>query len=62
LLGAVRPDQPSPDAPSALLRPTVLGLSAAITPKASGTLYLKLNDSPASRADNSGKATLRIAP
>jgi hypothetical protein len=45
---------------SALLRPIVIGRAARITPKFSGTLYLKINDSAAELADNKGALQVRV--
>jgi hypothetical protein len=39
-----------------------IGLSNTITPIASGTLYLRVNDSPAKLDDNRGTVTVTIAP
>jgi hypothetical protein len=60
LLAAVRPDKPETGAPSALLSPTVIGLGAELTPQQTGTLYLRVNDSPAELADNAGSLTAEI--
>jgi hypothetical protein len=60
LMAAVRPDAPPPGSSSALLRPVVIGLSALLTPPQSGTLYLKINDSPAELSDNSGTLSVKI--
>jgi hypothetical protein len=60
LLAAVRPDAPPPGSASALLHPSVIGLSAQLTPPQSGTLYLKINDSPAELSDNSGTLSVKI--
>ena len=55
LLAAVRPDNPLPGSRSALLTPTVVGLGATLTPAVSGTLFLKINDSPGELDDNAGE-------
>lgn len=60
LLAAVRSDQPAPGATTGLLRPWSIGLGAALQPSESGTLFLKLNDSPAELADNQGAYQVRI--
>ena len=39
---------------SRFLRPYIVGRSQKITPQFTGTLYFKINDSPAELADNSG--------
>lgn len=60
LLGAVRPDRPSGGS-SPLIRPTVIGLDYTFTPEQSGTLYLKINDSPAELADNAGSLNVQVS-
>ncbi len=60
LLAAVRPDDPPPGSTSALLRPTVIGLGATITPAESGTLFLKINDSPGELHDNAGRLKVKV--
>jgi len=60
LLAAVRPDQPEPESTSALLHPTVIGLDATLTPKESGTLFLKVNDSAGELDDNAGELKVEI--
>ena len=62
LLGAVRPDKYRVDRPSPLLRPIVVGLGTALVPQHSGTLYLRVNDSPGELADNAGTLTVRVEP
>jgi hypothetical protein len=57
LLAAVRYDDP--EATNGLLHPIVAGLGTELTPERSGTLYLRVNDSPAELADNVG--TLEVA-
>ena len=60
LLAAVRPDHVAPDASSPLAHPIVVGLGTKITPSQSGTLYLKINDSPADLADNVGQVAVSV--
>jgi hypothetical protein len=60
LLAAVRPDNPPKDGLSALLQPTAVGLGTTLAPAEGGTLYLKINDSPAELADNAGQLTVEI--
>ncbi len=60
LLAAVRPDNPPPGSTSALLRPTVIGLGATITPAETGTLFLKINDSPGELHDNAGQLKVEV--
>ncbi len=59
LLAAVRPDRPAPG-PSPFLVPTPVGLKATLAPKHSGTLFLRINDSAAELADNSGSLTVTV--
>ncbi|HEU5431705.1 MAG TPA: hypothetical protein VFU81_08585, partial [Thermomicrobiales bacterium] len=54
LLAAVHPDPYDPAATSSLLSPIEVGLGAELTPAETGTLYLRINDSPAELADNAG--------
>ncbi len=61
LLAAVRPDQADKERSSALLRPTAVGLGTTLVPEHSGTLFLKINDSPAELGDNAGALTVKIA-
>ena len=60
LLGAIHPDGEARSAVSPLLSPMQLGSEAVLHPRASGTLYLKINDSPGELADNSGKLSVEI--
>ncbi len=60
LLAAVRTDPFTPSETSGLLQPTVVGLTSEFTPKKSGTLYFKVNDSPAELADNTGTLTVDV--
>ena len=62
LLAAIG-DEKEPSSPiTPLARPQPIGLAGEIEPKTGGTLYLKLNDSPAELADNSGTVTVEIKP
>ncbi len=45
-----------------LAAPQPIGLSATIEPAATGTLYLKVNDSPAELADNQGDLSVKVEP
>jgi hypothetical protein len=58
LLGVVRPDEPV--GKSAFLDPIVVGLGTVLEPRVSGTLYFRVNDSPAELADNRGTLTVTI--
>ena len=60
LLAAVRPDRPEPDTPSALLRPIPIGLGAELTPKQTGTLFLRINDSAGELSDNAGTLVVEV--
>ena len=46
---------------TALARPEELGIQKRITPKRSGTLFLRINDSPAELADNAGTLSVRVS-
>jgi hypothetical protein len=58
LLAVVRPDEPT--SPSAFLTPTVIGSHGELLTERSGTLYLRVNDSPAELADNLGTLSVTI--
>jgi hypothetical protein len=60
LLAAVRPDRPEPDAASALIRPSVIGLGVDLTPKQSGTLFLRINHSAGELRENAGSLTVAV--
>ena len=60
LLAAVRPDPPPRDGQSALLEPVAVGLQCVISPEKSGTLFLKINDSPAELHDNAGHLQVEV--
>lgn len=60
LLAAVRPDTPSMGM-SPLLDPEVIGTAATLTPQASGTLYLRINDSAGELDENAGQLEVAIA-
>lgn len=60
LLVAVRSDDPPRDSLSGLLKPTAVGLAATLTPDRSGTLYFKINESPAEWSDNAGTLSVVV--
>jgi hypothetical protein len=60
LLAAVRADPPRPEEPSALIRPTAVGLGTVLRPEHSGTLFLRINDSAAELDDNAGEMTVYV--
>ena len=62
LLAAVRPEQPPVAGPSALIRPIVVGLGKTLTPRQTGTLFLRINDSAGELDDNSGELAVQIRP
>jgi hypothetical protein len=63
LRGVIRDDVPDVHKPSELVSQTmVIGLRQVISPPQSGTLYLRVNDSPAELADNAGQLTVHVAP
>jgi hypothetical protein len=45
---------------SSFLRPVAVGLEATVTPERSGTLYLRINDSPGSLHNNHGELTIEV--
>ena len=63
LLGAVDSrDKPTTGANPTFANPVVIGLRATIKPAASGTLYLRVNDSAASLSDNQGSLNVVVRP
>lgn len=60
LLLAVRSGEPEPDTPPPLAAPVSLGLRKRFTPEMTGTLYFKVNDSPAELRDNAGQLQVRV--
>lgn len=58
LLAGLLPDVPASEAVDGLLSPVAVGLETTITPQSAGTLYLRINDSPAELSNNSG--TLQV--
>jgi len=60
LLAAVRPEHP-PAGSTPLLESTPVGLGAQLTPRQTGTLYLKINDSAGELDDNAGELRVRVA-
>ncbi|GAG52628.1 unnamed protein product, partial [marine sediment metagenome] len=73
LVGAVRRDRPrattrprtrpqdEPQDEPSLLSPFEIGTGTTHTPPASGTLYLKINDSPGELHDNAGRLEVRVS-
>lgn len=62
LLGAVRPDAADEERLCPLVAPEPIGLAAQMVPRESGTLMVKINDSPAELGDNAGELRLRVEP
>ncbi|HVU87834.1 MAG TPA: hypothetical protein VHD36_10975 [Pirellulales bacterium] len=62
LLAAVHPEPFDPDSASTLLSPLAIGAEGTIRPEATGTLYLRINDSPAELDDNKGSLDVQIRP
>lgn len=64
LLAAVRPDVEGGNQDKKLLtpflKPITVGTGTTISPEETGTLYFKINESPAEFADNSGRAEVEI--
>jgi hypothetical protein len=53
-------EQELPEGTSTLLTPSVIGLRIETTADRSGTLYLRINDSPAELEDNAGEVLVRV--
>lgn len=66
LLAGIRGDSVSNDGKgdriSGLIHPVAVGLEATLTPDRAGTLYLRINASPAELADNAGTLTVEVRP
>jgi hypothetical protein len=62
LLAAVRDDDGREKSTLGLLNPIVVGLETTLVAPRSGTLYLRINDSAGSLADNAGSLEVEIAP
>ena len=62
LLGAILDEEQAPTDAAPLLRPGPLGLGVETRPGHSGTLYLRINDSPAELADNVGEVAVSVQP
>lgn len=63
LLGAIWPERQTVlSVTGSFLAPFPIGLHAVITPPETGTLFLRVNDSPAELADNVGNLTAEIRP
>lgn len=60
LLAAVHDESRPPQGLSTLCRPTAIGLDSTLTPAESGTLFLRINDSPASLGDNAGSVRVHV--
>jgi hypothetical protein len=61
LLGCVREGPPGEDKVSDLVSESaVIGLGCEFVAPKSGTLYLRVNDSPAELADNVGQLTVTV--
>jgi hypothetical protein len=61
LLGAVHPDGNLSSTRSGLLSPEPVGLEKRLTPRQSGTLYLKINDRSSGLSNNVGKLNIIIS-
>lgn len=53
--------KPTANPTGGFLRPLRIGRAQSFTPRVSGTLYLRVNDSPAQLGDNQGELRVRIA-
>jgi hypothetical protein len=61
LVGAIEPDVLPLGATPPMLEPITVGADTTITPKTTGTLYLRVNDSNGELADNAGSLTVEVA-
>ena len=62
LLAAIVDEDKLPGSKSVLATPDVIGMGVESLVERSGTLYLRINDSPAELSDNAGKLTVRVTP
>ncbi len=62
LLGSIVDEDKPPGTASVLATPDVIGMGVETPVDRSGTLYLRINDSPAELSDNRGEFTVRITP
>jgi hypothetical protein len=60
LLAAVNDEETPAGSLTTLANPQPIGLTGVVTPESSGTLYLRINESPAGLADNAGTLSVRI--
>ncbi len=60
LLAAVRPDVAERNGRSPLLHPDPIGLGTTYVPTHSGTLFMRINDSPAELKDNAGELWVEV--
>ncbi len=60
LLAAVHPEPFDPQTRSSLLDPQAVRAEGTIRPNATGTLYLRINDSSAELSDNAGTVAVRV--
>ena len=61
LIGAIRPTAPREGQISPLAKPIMIGASGLLHPTESGTLFLRINDSPAELSDNQGQIEVLVA-
>ena len=62
LLGAIVDEDTLPGTTSVLAMPDVIGMGTESLVDRSGTLYLRINDSPSELSDNAGELTVRVTP
>jgi hypothetical protein len=60
LLAAIRPDDAGTGGPSPLIHPIVVGLGRTLTPKQSGALFFRINESAGALSDNAGDLTVTV--
>ncbi|MDP6466628.1 MAG: hypothetical protein QF918_02740 [Pirellulaceae bacterium] len=62
LLGSIVDEDKPPGSKSVLATPDVIGMGVESPVERDGTLYLRINDSPAELSDNAGELTVRVTP
>lgn len=62
LLAAINDEETPPGPLTPLATPQPIGASGTITPETTGTLYLRINESPSGLADNAGTLSVQIEP
>jgi len=60
-MAAVRPSDATENTSPSFIVPQVIGLGSKITPRNSGTLFLRVNDSMGELSDNVGTLTVVVS-